>query len=75
MIWIRLRSAVFLCAGSKNRVWGVSHRLGSFGRIGLFADVLFHKKDQKREGEIETMILSRFGPFLKRATAIPLGTD
>ena len=50
MIWIRLRLAVFLCPGLKNRVCSVSHRLGSFGRIGLFAGVLFQKKDEKRDG-------------------------
>jgi len=49
MLRTELDLAVFLCAGGKNRVWSVSHRLGSFGRIGLFAGVLFHKKDQKRE--------------------------
>ncbi len=32
-------------------VSSVSHRLGSFGRKHFFAGVLFHKKDQKRDGE------------------------
>ena len=66
--------AVFLCLDSKNPVCSVSHRLGSFRRISLFASVLFHKKDEKRDGEMETVIWppSSFGPFWKRTTATPL---
>jgi len=52
-----------------NRVSSVSHRLGSFGRIGLFAGVLFYKKDQNGKGGIETVIWSPFRPFLKRTPA------
>ena len=32
--------AVFLCAGGKNRVCSVSHRLGSFGRIDILPDTM-----------------------------------
>jgi len=54
MLRTELNLAVFLCAGGKIRVWSECHRLGSFGRIGLFAGVLFHTTDQKRDGEVET---------------------
>jgi hypothetical protein len=44
--------AVFLCLSLRNRVWSVWARLGSFRKIRLFADVLFHKKDQKRDWDL-----------------------
>ena len=56
MIWIRLRSAVFLCAGGKNRVWGVSHRLGSFGRIGFFAGVFLEKVPKQGKCKMQTVV-------------------
>jgi len=41
---------VLLRQNPQNRVSSELHRLGSFGRIGLFAGVLFYKKDQKGDG-------------------------
>ena len=76
MLRNELISAVFLCPGLKNRVCGEIHRLGSFGRIHLFADVLFHKKDQKRDGEIKAVPPSAFGVRCggDNATPYPVGT-
>ncbi len=61
-------SPVFLRKNPYIAVWSVSHRLGSFGRIHLFAGVLFHKKDQKRDGGIGIW-KSPFGPFVKWTSA------
>jgi hypothetical protein len=62
--------AIFLCVGFKNRVWSVSDRLGSFGRISFIADVLFHKKDQKREKTFwQSFCPFAFGTSTSRDTA------
>ena len=60
-------------------VYSVSHRLGSFGRIGLFAGVVFYKKDPGRSFKIGQALFKqlcsqchqfngaggKFGPELK----------
>ena len=62
MLRTELNLAVFLCLERKNRVWSECHRLGSFGRKRYSSQMVSADLDS-----------SRFGPFLKRATAIPHG--